>query len=582
MIPLNCKTHYSLLKGLSTSSQIASRCQELNFKACTMVDSNSLSGSVSYAATLSKAGIKPIIGCDFSIQLNGQKTNQIILARTNEGFSNLLELLSRAHDDKNYIDEPIISINDIQECGKGLLIYTGPNLPIDLNMRKSIVDMYKGCVDEVFIQISNNLQKDELRRLADLTDCKRVAVEEAYYARQEDAAYHRLMLCTGMKATLKDVEKDVAQNLLVENHRFFTKDDFYIKDLSTLGTFTQDEIEHTDYIESICETIQFGGKPALPQFVCPNGLSEADYLRQLCQDGWKNRGIDKLEKDSLYSDRLEYELGVLQSYDVLNSYFLIVQDYVRWAKNQDWLVGNARGSAGGSLVSYLSRITEVNPVKYKLLFERFYNAGRNTPEKVSLPDIDIDFPTDKRDKVVEYISQKYGADCVSGMVTFGKLQGRSAIREVLRVNEACGTNEMNEISKRLPQTFEIADEMEEQKEDSVIKFTLHNMPKLMAEYVTINEEGELEGDYAEYFSQAMRLEGINRTQGRHASGIVIANKPIRSIAPMIRDKVGGRIVGFDMKDSEQAGLVKFDILGLNLLNKLQGVKNLLKYGRMNV
>lgn len=582
MIPLNCKTHYSLLTGLSTASQIASRCQELGFKACAVADTNSLSGSVSYAATLSKAGLKPIVGCEFSILLNGQKTYQTILARTNEGFTNLLELLSRAHDDKNYIDEPIISPSDIQECGNGLIVYTGPNLPVDLELRKSIVDMYKGCVDEVFIQISDNLQKDELRRLASLMDCKKVAVEPNYYANQDDALYHRLMLCTGMKATLKDIEKDVAQNLLVENHRFFTRNDFHIKDLSSLGVFTQDELEHTDYIESICETIQFGGKPTFPNFACPNGLSEAEYLRQLCQDGWKRRGIDKLEKDNVYSDRLKYELDVLQSYDVLNSYFLVVQDYIRWAKDQDWLVGNGRGSSGGSLVSYLTGIIEINPVKYKLLFERFYNAGRNTPEKVSLPDIDTDFPTDKRDKVVEYISNKYGHDCVSGMVTFGKLQGRSAIREVLRVNEACGTNEMNEISKRLPQTFEIADEMEEQKEDSVIRFTLSNMPKVLAEYVTMNEEGGLEGEYAEYFSQAIRLEGINRTQGRHASGIVISNRPIRGIAPMIRDKNGNRIIGLDMKYAEQAGLTKCDILGLNLLNKLQGVKNLLKYGRMNV
>lgn len=239
-------------------------------------------------------------------------------------------------------------------------------------------------------------------------------------------------------------------------------------------------------------------------------------------------------------------------------------------------------SGGGSLVSYLTKIIEIDPVKYKLLFERFYNAGRNTPDKVSLPDIDTDFPTDKRDKIIDYISNKYGKDCVSGMVTFGKLQGRSAIREVLRVNEACSINEMNEISKRLPQTFEIADEMEEQKEDSVIRFTLVNMPKVLANYVTINDDGVLEGDYAEYFNQAIRLEGIYRTQGKHASGIVIADKPIRGIAPMIRDKDGNRIVGFDMKDSEQAGLVKFDILGLNLLNKLQGAKNLLKYGRMIV
>jgi DNA polymerase-3 subunit alpha len=343
MIPLHCKTHYSLLKGLSSASQIATRCKELGFKACAITDTNSLSGVVSYATTLSKAGIKPIIGCEFSIILDNKKTYQTILARTNEGFTNLLELLSRSYDDKNYIDEPIITIQDIQECGKGLLIYTGQNLPVDTNLRKSIVDTYKESVDEVFIQIGDNLQKDELRRLAEATGCKKVAVESAYYAKQDDTLYHRLMLCTGMKATLKDIEKDVAQNLLVENHQFFTQNNFYIKDLSGLGVFTQDELEHTEYIESICDHIQFGGKPALPHFDCPNGLSEADYLRQLCHEGWKVRNINKVEHNNTYRDRLDYELGVLQSYNVLNSYFLIVQDYIKWAKDQDWLVGPGRG-----------------------------------------------------------------------------------------------------------------------------------------------------------------------------------------------------------------------------------------------
>lgn len=581
MIPLSCKTHYTLLKGLSTADDIAERCKELGFNSCAVTDSNSISGAVSYAATLSKAGIKPILGCEFSLNYNGREVNQTLIARTKEGWSNIVELVSRAHDDKNYVNRPIITSQDLKECGKGIITYTGNIVNgLETSEAERVVSDLRESVDEVLIGIYQDMFVEDRRLLARITKCEPVGIHTSYYSKPDEAKYHRLMLCTGMKTTLKNIEQDISRGLAVENHPFFAVNDYYIKSPAELD-FNDRELENSDYVASICENISLTDKPRLPEYKWTNGLTEAEYLTQLCREGWKLRNKNK-DWGNEYVDRVKYELSVVQSYDVLNRYFLIVQDYVRWAKNQGWLVGNARGSSAGSLVSYLLQIIETNPIPYHLIFERFYNAGRNTAEKVSLPDIDIDFPTDKREKVVDYMKEKHGSDCVGHMATFGKLKGRSSIREVLRVNSVCDMDEMNKISKRIPQDFEIADDMEEQQEDSVLRFTFRNMPKLLAEYCTMNDNGELEGEYAEYFNQAIRLEGLNRNQGKHASGVVVYDKPIRKVAPMIRDTKGNRIIGYDMKNCEEAGLVKFDILGLNLLNKLQGVNNLLRYGRMMV
>jgi DNA polymerase-3 subunit alpha len=234
-------------------------------------------------------------------------------------------------------------------------------------------------------------------------------------------------------------------------------------------------------------------------------------------------------------------------------------------------------SAAGCLISYLIGITQIDPVEYDLLFERFYNSGRNTEDHISLPDIDMDVPAEKRDDIITYLKNKYGHKNVSQMLTFGRLQGRSAIKEVLRVREACGFSEMNEITKHIPDEAAISDQLQEMQEEerSIIRWALINKVNDLRDFCFINDKGELEGDYAEYFREAIDIEGTFKTQGKHAAGVVISAEELQKVCPMVNQKHGEeKIAGLEMSDLEALGHVKFDVLGLSLLDKVMYIKDL--------
>ena len=269
-----------------------------------------------------------------------------------------------------------------------------------------------------------------------------------------------------------------------------------------------------------------------------------------------------------YKDRVLKELEVIKKAN-LAGYFLIVQDYVNHFRDLGCLVGPARGSGGGSLVCYLTGITLIDPIEYGLLFERFYNEGRNTEDHVSLPDIDVDFPPDYRDDVIQYLKDKYGESRVCQMLTFGKLAGRSIIKEVLRVNESCGFEQMNQITDKIPNEAAISDLLEEMENPSVIRWALENDKNALIDYCWIDDDGKLQGEYAKAFEQAMRMEGIFKTQGKHAAGVVIASDDLQEICPMVKSsRSSEQIAGMEMGDLEAIGCVKFDILGVNLLKKI--------------
>lgn len=231
-------------------------------------------------------------------------------------------------------------------------------------------------------------------------------------------------------------------------------------------------------------------------------------------------------------------------------------------------------SAGGSLVAYLLNITTIDPIQYGLLFERFYNAGRNTKDRVSLPDIDIDFPIEVREYVTNYLKNKYGPDKVAQMCTFGGLQGKSALKEVLRVHEACDNATMNRMTKGLPEEGKISDKLEESHETSILKWVLENEPNLLKDYCVMDSEGKLSGEYAVYFEQAIRLEGTYKSMGQHAAGIVISNEPLIDICPMMGDKTA-----MEMDSVEALGILKADLLGVASLSKLMKINQLLRYGK---
>jgi DNA polymerase-3 subunit alpha len=250
-------------------------------------------------------------------------------------------------------------------------------------------------------------------------------------------------------------------------------------------------------VADLCEEYEIARKPMLPTFSCPEEMDEDEYLTELCRKGWRQRlfsttKVAKKENEQIYVDRIKRELRVIFKAN-LSGYFLIVQDIVNFVKSQGWLAGPGRGSAAGCLVSYLLSITDVDPIEYDLLFERFYNEGRNTEDYVSLPDIDMDVPAEHRDEVIDYIKTKYGEENVAQMITFGRLQGRAAIKEVLRINDAVSFAEMNTITESIPDEAKISDQLELMDDKSIIKWALENEPDSLKNWCTMDDNGNLDG-----------------------------------------------------------------------------------------
>jgi DNA polymerase III subunit alpha len=514
--PLKNFTHYSLLKGFSKPAELAKLCADKEYPACGIADYKSISGCVSFFQACKKAGIRPILGCSFD--------NTTVFAKNKDGWHDLISMVSLTDEDGN--------------------------------MPKNIA--------------KNIITKNNLVALVKSKD----NINPSYYTKQSQATLHRILLCSELKTTLPKIQNKIRKKELeADISEYFTKDDKYII-----------EDKCTKVLEDIynqCEDYDILNKPMLPKFDCPDGLSEENYLKKLARKGWRELLIEtgkvdnELEKQK-YLDRFNKELQVIKNANLFG-YFLIVQDIIRYVNDSGWMSGPGRGSAAGCLISYLIGITQIDPVQHDLLFERFYNAGRNTGGHVSLPDIDMDVPGKKRDDVIDYLKNTYGKDHVSQMITFGRLQGRSAIKEVLRINDACSFSEMNAITKSVPNEADISDQLAEMDDEdrSIIRWSLLNRADELRDFCHITEGGKLEGDYAEYFQQAIEIEGTFKTQGKHAAGVVISKEPLHTVCPMVKQRGSTeKIAGLEMSDLEALGHVKFDVLGINLLDKLMKIKEL--------
>ena len=369
---------------------------------------------------------------------------------------------------------------------------------------------------------------------------------------------------------------------------FFRSSQYHIPSYEEMKQWhTEEELDNTLLFASrVGEYKGILRSPVLPQYQCPGNATPAEYLRHLCREGWKQKiqGKVRSEDHARYAERIKHELTVINGAG-LDSYFLIVVDILNFCRRQGWLVGPGRGSAAGSIVSYLVGITSIDPILYDLIFERFYNSGRNTADHISMPDIDIDIPAYARDHVIRYIMKKYGADHVGQMITFQTMKGRGAIKDVLRAHGGIPFEEMNRITKNIIEEHKIADELQKMKEErgesSIIKWCLENNGDKLKDWCTIDDNGNLGGPLANRFAQAIRMEGVKVNQSKHASGIIIAPKPINQLCPMILDsETGNMLAGLEMNDLEAVGGIKFDVLGLRLLDKMMGVSQVLKTGKV--
>ena len=538
--PLLNYTHYSLQYGFSKTSELAKKCKQNSYPACGIADYKTISGAISFYKACIDNDIKPIIGCSFD--------GFALFAKNHAGWLNLIEIVSTIDSDGNE--------------DRGTMVR--------LARQRNLICIAKS-------EALSPVTGDDFYIWSD-------AFAKSHYAIKAQAELHRIVLCGKLKTTLNKVKK----NGLAESGKygiFFESDDFYIKDKLESSKLIVDDprIEDFEEIFNKCDNYNILSKPILPVFETPNGQSQKDYLRELARDGWKKLLGDKVtgqKERQVYGDRFKKEFEVFEKANLFG-YFLIVWDILNWCREQGWMVGPGRGSAAGCLISYLIGITQIDPIEFDLLFERFYNEGRNTDDHVSLPDIDMDVPGNKRDEIVARLKAKYGANNVSQMLTFGRLQGRSAMKEVLRVNDACGFAEMNEITKYIPDEATISDQLSAMDEEdrSIIRWTLQNRANDLMDYCHFDDEGRLQGDFAEYFQQAIDIEGTFKTQGKHAAGVVISADPLFKVCPMVNQKSGGeKIAGLEMNDLEALGHVKFDLLGLNLLDKLMYIEELLCNG----
>ena len=507
--PLCIHSHYSLCRALPRPKQIIERCKELGYTSAAITDDQSISGAVQFYKEAKKAEIKPILGCKFSDftllceNLNGWKTLLKLITWFNKNnlefnlenmpykVRGLIVISGRMGSNvaNAFFTEPKLAYN--APSTEDIKQYIHPDAKLLVhNLYKKYMEIFGP--DNVYFEVQlhdmKNIQCQQvltylIRLICIENYIPKIATTNPHYASPEDVDDHRLLLAVGEGKKLSEIQKQSG---------YFKSANYYIHSPEEIESlrFTKDEIENTQLIADRCQQYDILANPSLPEFKCPEGKTEIDHLKDLCRIGWQDKSIGT---DPVYVERIKKELDVIEDAG-LAGYFLIVQDYVREAKQvRGELVGIGRGSSAGCLISYLLDITGIDPIKYNLIFERFYNAGRNTKDRVSLPDIDIDFEVEKREDTIQYIRDKYGHAHVAQMITFGRMMGRGSLKEVLRAHDACSFGEMNKITMALPQEASVSDELElmrqQGREPSIIQWTLENRSKDLEEWCHIDKKG---------------------------------------------------------------------------------------------
>lgn len=549
-VPLMCLTHGTPLVSQIFPDEVATFAKEAGYLSIGLADVDQLYMCVKYDAAMKKAGLKPMLGIQLKLFGGDEETYVNVYAKNKAGWEELLYIVYKANDPANYKMGPRMDAFEFVQRLRGNLIVI---------VRDKFIDIFeRHCdKDDVYIgldPISYPEKFEELRGSC----LPKVAISPNHYLSPDHWNINRYIFANYLKTTIK-----------VSSHRLFSSNEYYIlpeNELRDRG-LSQEEIDNTGKIYDQIEEFSITYKQELPHFDTPTGITQEGFLRQLCRDGYKAKGLNSQE----YIDRIKLELDVIGKADI-SGYFVIMQDIIRWAKSQGILIGVGRGSAGGCLTSYLTGITNVDPIKYNLLFERFYSADRG-----GLPDIDTDVPPSKRDKIISYIEEKYGAERFAQLATFNTLKGAAGLKTVFR---ALGmeASEQNFITKKMPQEAQIAPDLKVQKDetgtDSLILWCINNMDEF-AQWCS----KEFDGPYGQEFQAAIAIDKVIQGRGRHASAYALANEPIYKKAPLIWDVSAGRyVVGVNMDDAEKLGLVKLDLLGLDLLDKADYIRRRLKNG----
>lgn len=554
---LHVHTEYSLLDGAARIKDLIARAKELGMDSIAITDHGVMFGVIDFYREALKNGIKPIIGCevytaartmlDKDVDKDKYQGHLVLLAKNQEGYQNLIKIVSEGFT-KGYYYKPRIDKNVLRQHSSGLIALSAC-LAGNIQRKLSNRD-YNGAKEEAlelldifgegnfYLELQDQgLEEeyailDDMKRLRAETGIPFVATNDVHYVRQEDAAAHDILLCI-----------QTATNVDDERRMRFPNDQFYLKseqEMKVLFAGIPEAIENTQKIADQCKVDFTFGELHLPEFKAPDGKDNPQYLRELCEVGLKDRYG---EGSPEIRERFEYELSVIEKMGYVE-YFLIVWDFINYAKENKIMVGPGRGSAAGSIVAYALKITDIDPIRYSLIFERFLN-----PERVSMPDIDIDFCYERRQEVINYVIEKYGEDKVAQIITFGTMKAKAAIRDVGRALNMSYA-ETDAIAKAVPFDLKMT-----------IGKALEMNPELKAAY-------DRDIRVAQVIDTARAIEGMPRHASTHAAGVVISKKSINEYVPLyLAEK--GISTQFTMTTIEELGLLKMDFLGLRTLTVIR-------------
>ncbi|MBI5067909.1 MAG: DNA polymerase III subunit alpha [Deltaproteobacteria bacterium] len=588
-VHLHLHTLYSLLDGAIRIKDLLATVQQKGMKTVAVTDHGNLFGAIDFYQQARKAGVKPILGMEAYVAgEKGRKDRServgrhlILLARNAEGWANLRYLSSMAFTEGYYYD-PRIDKELLRDHARGLIGLTAcmagevPRLcrKGDMDGARAAAREYKSIFEPgaFFLEVQSNGMAEQLEvnaRLAELAEGEGIplaATADAHYVRREDARAHEVLMCIASGKTFSDPKR-----IRHDTDKLFIAGP---DEMSAALPGFEEAVANTARIAESCNVELSLGKSFLPQFQLPDGFSEEDYIAQLSRQGLDRRfgeidGRYPHDRD-LYRRRLEQELSVIQKMG-FSGYFLIVQDFINWAKGREVPVGPGRGSGAGSIVAWSLRITDLDPIRWNLLFERFLN-----PERVSMPDFDVDFCQNRRDEVIHYVAEKYGKDNVGQIITFGSLKARSVIRDVVRVM-GLPFAEGDRLAKLVPEPVQgKTPPLKECIEKEPRLKQLWEEPQVVQSFVDASGQQQ-KVTTRDILDIAMSLEGLNRQAGLHAAGVVIAGRPLWEHVPVYKDTESDTLVSqFSKDDVEKAGLVKFDFLGLKTLTVIDDAIRLVR------
>lgn len=555
-IHLHAHTQYSLLDGSNKISDYIKRVKELGMKSAAITDHGVLYGAIEFYKCAKEAGIHPVIGCEVyvapgTMSEKGDKNNRyyhlVLLAENNIGYQNLIKIVSLGFTEGFYY-RPRVDFKTLSAYHEGIIALSGC-LAGEIPKKLSQGNYKDACItaqqyqslfgkDNYYLELQDHgipLQKEVNKNLILMSHelgIPLVATNDAHYTRKEDADAHDVLLCIQTKKKVTDKER-----LRYDGGQYYVKSS---AEMELLFSDIPEAIENTEKIANRCQVDFTFNDYKLPEFHPPEGFNSLDYLKYLCYEGLKNRYPNSFKEKE---DRLCYELNTIQDMGFVD-YFLITWDFVHYAKSHDIPVGPGRGSAGGSIVAYCLGITEVDPIKYNLLFERFLN-----PERVTMPDIDIDFCYERRQEVIEYVISKYGRDRVAQIITFGTLAAKGVIRDV--------GHALNVPSSIISQLTQLISDGK-----TTIESALTNVSELRHLY-------ENRKDIKNLLDTAKKLEGLPRHTSIHAAGVVICPAAVDSLVPVCLSSEGTITTQFIMTILEELGLLKMDFLGLRTLSVIR-------------